>query len=778
MNAGQNSRIPALSRNSGVPELANYSAKYTLEPDFVSLLEYWRILWRRRAFIACLAVAGLTMGILYSRGEEEMYRARAAIEVQDVNENFVYAREFDPHGGAVGGQSEANVATQARILRSESLIRRTADKVGLTKHASVTKESRTRQQLRGILGWIPGMSVTQHTPGMNDGSRLAYELASKRLKVQVAAQLDSRTRVIEISFEWPDAALAAAFINALIDDYMQGSLYARWETAKRTSEWLTRQLDDMKTKLADSEARLQTYTRVSGLMYTGDQEKHNVAEAKLADVQARLSAASADRIMTQSQYELIRSSSPESLPKALENSTLQQYQSKLSALRQEAAELSASMTPAHMKVRRVQAQIAELEEDIKREQVFVRERIENEYNAAQRREELLSSAYTEQSEVVREQGGKAVQYNLLRREVEASRNLYESLMQKARESGIALALRASHIRIVDPAVPPEGTINGLLPVLSSGAGLLLGSVLGITIVLFREWANQNIHKPGDAPRYLNVPELGIIPSAEVDYDRLHFSRKKLQTLMAGTGVESSPLELVTFNRKPSLVAESFRNASASILFGCSDTVRPRIIVVTSAREKEGKTTVVTNLAITLAEIGKRVLLIDGDLRRPRLSRIFRLSNEWGFIDMLKEPEFTAQELARKVQPTDIPRLYVLPSGSASVSELYSIYSTRLAGVLKSLANEFDAVLIDSPPLLQISDTRMFAAASDGVIMVIRANWTDRDHILAAHQQLAQDGSVVLGTILNRWDPKRTGTESYARYYREYQSAGPRSNRNS
>ncbi len=334
-------------------------------------------------------------------------------------------------------------------------------------------------------------------------------MAAATLKVAPVKE----TRFIEITCDSTDPDVAADFVNTLVSEFVEQRMEDRWEAYNTTGQWLTRAQEELKLKLEASEQRLQEYARSSGLLFTG--EDHSVAEEKLRQLQDELSKAQADRIQKEAKYSLTVSSSPESLPEVLDNGPLAQYQVKLADLRRELALLTSSLTPAHPKVVRLQAQIAELESTLLSERQNVVRRLKNEYQSAQERERLLSRNYGGQTQVVSQQGEKTIQYNLLKKDVEANRQLYQTALQRGKEASIDSALRSANVRVVDPARPrrspykPRVLVNLIL-------GLLGGCFAGVGLVLARDYLNRSIRVPGESSSYLNVPELGVIPSSSIE----------------------------------------------------------------------------------------------------------------------------------------------------------------------------------------------------------------------------------------------------------------------
>lgn len=453
----------------------------------------------------------------------------------------------------------------------------------------------------------------------------------------------------------------------------------------------------------------------------------------------------------------------------LDDKTLVDYQVKLTDLRRQLAELSASLTPAHPAVKKVQAQVTSLELALETERADVVLRIRNEYQSAQRRENLLAANYASQARLVSEQAAEVAHYNILKSEVDTNRQLYDSMLHNVQEAGMTSALRASNIRVVDSAIPPTRPYKPRI-VLNSALGLLAGALFGFVFVVMRERADRSIQAPGEAALSLGVPELGVIPSLGAEQSRFfayHRKGRAINGVELSTNERSREVELVTCQRNLSVLADCFRAAATSILYAGENGDRPRVIVVTSANPAEGKTTVASNLALAFAEFGRPVLLIDGDLRKGRLHEVFQVSNAWGFSDVLageKPPEGNAKVYFE----TCYVRLYLLPNGSTPTSIAGLLHSPRTLEFLNHMREEFHTVIIDTPPMLQIPDARVLGKVADAVVLVVRSAETTRDQASASAQRLTEDGTRLLGTILNEWDPRKTSRSAYpagSRYFR-------------
>lgn len=706
------------------------------------MLELWQMARDRKLPIAVVAVLGVVAALVVSMFQTPIYQARTTIEIQSLNEGSV-----EPFGGETGGgyTPESYLATQARILQSASLRQRVEQKVAQEYHPGPKPLDRFAAARKAL-----------HFPAPNvPGGR-------KLPPVKVDVRPFENTRLIEVLAEAPDPVLAAQFANTMTNEYVESHLEARWNSAQRTTQWLTLQLEKLKLKLQDSENRLQTYSRATGLVITDD--KTNVEQAKLAQIQAELTRAQADRVIHQSGYEIAATAPADSVPQVLDNGRLSAYQAQITDLRRQAAELSASLTPEHYKVVRLQAQIRELETALRRERDNIMMRIRNEYQSAVRRESALSAVYSAQARLVNEQAGKSVNYDIMRREVDSNRKLYDALLEKVQGAGLASAMRVAPIRVVDPAEPPTQPYKPNL-FQNVALGLATGLLLGVAFVFAGEQINRSLKSPGETPFHLKVPELGVIPEKDCVTD--HGPRDAAQRLIPlRTALNGSAdhVELVTWQDRPSMLAESFRSTLASILVAEQNGQQPRVILVTSANRGEGKSSTVSNLGIALAEINQKVLLLDADMRKPHLHQVFNTPNSWGLSDLLRErtslKDMPLEALARE---TEIKGLYILPSGTGTVSIANLLYSNRTAELIERLRGEFDMVLIDTPPMLYLSDARVLGRLADGAILVVRAGRTTRDAALGAKQRLVDDRIPVLGTILNGWDPKSKTRYGYYAY---------------
>jgi len=728
-------------RGEAAREIVMMPASFSHEPDAsTTWSELADMLGRRRGRIALVVALGLALGQGVNLVQTPVYRSEASVEVQGLNENYLNLAQVDPSAPLSPQTMDSYIQTQVEILQSPALIERVADKMKLQQQQEFTPGTT----------WFDAVAKAAHlpvAPALPAGVYAAQK-ASDRLRVQQIRQ----SRLIRVSFDSANPKLAAGFVNDLLDEYQKQNLEARWQTNTQTRELLDAQLADLKTRLESSEYAMQSYARQNGLMFTtGTGGRESVAEDRLRQIQTELSQAQADRISKQSQFDTALTSSADSLPPTVDTSALRAYQAKLTDLKREMAQLSTLYQPENFKVQQVRAQVEQVQAAIATEVTDIRSRVRKDYESAVYRERQLGAAYTQQARLITDQSAKSVRYNILLREVESNRALYDGMLQKVKDARIAAAIRSSNVRAIAAAEPPAAPYRPNVP-LNLAVGLFVGLSAALGTVLMQRRSNLPVRAPGEMFTLMNVPELGAIPRVA----RGSINGRGTPLISGG---RPGQVELITLERKLSEVSESFRNILASIVLP-GPTTTPRVLVVTSARAMEGKTTVTSNLAIALAESGRRVLVVDADTRSPRMQSVFNVPNTWGLSDLLRDEKAIA-DLPESVlvKSTQIERLSLLPSGPPSKEFHRLLHSTAMPALLNRLRETYDHIIIDAPPLLYFADARMLGHYADGVVLVVRANQTSRNTVATAIERLHADGIPLFGAILNDWDPQVRG-EAY------------------
>jgi polysaccharide biosynthesis transport protein len=771
---GSSLLTPVLVRpgHAGASRLKTAVDKTAEAPESL-LLGYYRTLLRRRRAIAAFTVLGALLGFLTTVAVLPVYRARTSLDIQNLNGDFMDMKSVSATGTGESASSEAYVQTQIKLLQSETLRQRTVNAIKNSGAGEAVKRGDLFSDLKRAL----------HLPGDRPVSRDGLvDYTARRVTVKPLGL----TRLVEVTCDSWSAQFAADFCNTLTREFAQQDRDVRWNEAQRTSEWLSRQLADVRQSVAEAEKKLEASAGRDAMVLK--EGGASVAEEKLRQLQSELMRAQADRVAKQAQYEISTSSPADTLPTVLDSGELRGYQEKLEDLRRQVAAKVPPLTEANPWVQHMRAQIHELETSLASQKSNVLERMRNEYEAASHREALLNAAYLAQEGRVSQEQGRQAQVEMLRREIESGQQLYQTMLQRVKEAGFAAAMQASTIRVVDaakappiPIAPRRGT--------STAVGLLLGLLAGVSFAFFKERTQTVLRGPGEVTRYLNLRELGVIPSAQRGLRHGYIKRlprparaASETSLLAAAPPPPPPahphrlrskhekaMDMAVWQDHASLVAEAYRNTTYSVLLAGKELDRAKTFVITSPGVGEGKTTVTCNLGLALAQANRRVLLIDGDLRKPRLHKAMNLENKVGLRNLLRgdlDAKLTPTEVF--CQPTPVGGLFVISSGSGNEEPSGLLHSPQFRTLLERLTSEFDFVLIDSPPMLHLADARILAGMSNGVILVFRARVTDLETAAASRDLFLDDHVRVIGTILNDFDPAKEGRARYYNSYYEYQ----------
>jgi capsular exopolysaccharide synthesis family protein len=586
----------------------------------------------------------------------------------------------------------------------------------------------------------------------------AREALIRNMVLAAKAKQEGMSNLVRITLTGPDAQLVANTANELANQYIQQGQNARLTAASGTGTFLKQQLEDAKKALQSAGDALQAYAGASGIVLTSETQEPVAAE-HLREIQQGLAQAEVDRANRQSALEMAQNASADTLPQVVDDPTIREDRTKLTELRRQLAELSTTLTPSNYKVQKIEAQIKDLEAEMLRRRSLIVHRLSVEDGTAARREQLLKQQYDRQLAVVSDQGSKQVRFNMLKHEVDVNQQIYQSMLQKAKEAGVMAALRAANARVVSPA---KASMLPYSPKLSVSLLLsaLLGIVLSLLYILIAERRDNSVRNPGESEQYVERPELAVIPRARFITKKSKASRRLALNVGAGSRTVHPVLEHWK-EADRTFLTETYRSAGASILFSENGGVAPRVLLVTSPHPQCGKTVTIANLAVSLAEGGRRVLLIDGDLRRPSLPKLFGVQNTAGLTNTLDEDE--RADPTTLIRPTDFPGVSILTSGIIKGTVARLLHSNRLAWVIGTVRNGFDFVLIDAPPLLGLAYARIISRYADGVIFICRAGHTSVDDLAEARRLLAEDGTYILGTILNDYESQREGSSHYSSY---------------
>jgi polysaccharide biosynthesis transport protein len=720
--------------------------------DFIGV--HISLLRQRFKLLVSLTVLGLVVAVTIAMFMPMYYRSNLSLELGGMNDMYLGIRDLN--SGATETLTDSYMQTQARVISSETVVRRAL------KAMSTAKPSQPDRPTSGfsVGALLQKTGLKYFTPVISDSSDVG------RVTQNLVVRPIPLTRVIDVTYDDTNPFFAADFANTLAKEYIAVNIERRLEDTESTETWLNAYVSGLEKELERAGRNLETYAHDSGLV--GTSEKDTPAEARLRDLQEELSKAHAERVSKQALYETASSGSQEGISASINPSPMREYQAKLSDLRSQLAQSSATLTPAHYKVQQLQAQIDEIKALVEKEWEKTLALIRSDYRTALLREKLVVESVQSQTMLVADQAGKRVHYDVLRRALETNQGVYNSMLQKAKESGVLSATKPTNIHILDQAHPAPLPYTPSLPIYASVGGLS-GLFASLVLAAYFQRRDDSLMVPGMLAG-TRFRELGVIPSAKIDsgtIDRPLHARLLRPSSLSGSGESGSgpQCEYGLVRGQSGLFMEAFHATVASILRSDCNGTQPSVITVTSAVAGDGKTTTVRNLGLALASIHRRVVLIEGDLRYPRLSKSFYLVNSWGLTDILRSTNsLDDMPFEALAQPAGKGGLFVVPSGPSVVDVSTLLHSPRMKALLGTLKRHADIILIDSPPLLAVSDARILGSCSDAVILVIRAHETNRETFTAAARQLIDDRTPILGTVLNDWDPRRGGKDPFQHQY--------------
>ncbi|HEX6070134.1 MAG TPA: polysaccharide biosynthesis tyrosine autokinase [Longimicrobiaceae bacterium] len=681
------------------------------------LRRYQQVLRRRwRVVLATVGVvvAAVAVGTLL---QTPIYRSSGQIELRKQGAESVPVEALFQ----AERLSSQYLETQYGILRSQALARRVVDDLRLDRVAE----------------FIPsgGDPVTARDSARRL-ERIVDEV-SKRLLIDPV----TGSHIVGVHFESADPQLAARVVNSVFANYVA----MRSQAGRAAIRSLSEQVDSVRGRLAVAERRLQIYTTANELNFleNADGRAENLPHERLRRLQQQLTDAEGDRYTKESLYSLLQSRG-EHLP---DSEVLRSLHVRVADLRGEYAKLRSTFTDEYPRTKQVKRQLDELEALMAGEQDRIRGEITGSYFAAVQRQDLLQQAVDEQKALVDLLGERTGPYRILAREVDAQRELYALLQQKLRGAEVSAALAATDVEVIDPPMPPLEPVRPT-PLRNMQLALMVGLVLGLGLAMVREHLDETIRTVEELDT-LPVPLLATIPS--IATTRPVTNLRQLRARLPASGdSHPAPIEVGEQwpridrldNREASL-ADAFSSLRTAILLDTSGAPL-RSLLVTSTRPGEGKTTVSVNLALSLARLGKRVILIDADVRRPSVHRAFGLSAAGGLLDILDEGVAWSSVVHREVAP----RLDVITAGARTGGPAELLSSDRLRALADEAGAAYDFVLFDSPALfLAAPDTRLLAPLVGGVVFVIRSGATPRDQIARVLRQVPN----LVGVVLNDLD---------------------------
>ena len=724
--------------------LPSHMPAWDFAPREPHLYDYLLILRKHQWLILSFLLTVVTIVSIATFRMQPVYIATARIEIDRENSNILPFQGQDSYDYMM--DLDNYIETQSKILTSETLALQTIRAAGLAGDPEFSSTAPSDAVATG--------SLANQKPPPELGAFLG-SLSVKRVP---------SSRLLDVSFESTDPRLAARIVNAHIENYIQSNFRSKYEATTRASTWLADQLSELKVKVEKSENERLAYERENQIWELDDKE--SITSQRLADLNKELTDAQADRMKKEALFDFAKSGDMDGVPQIHEDSVLQDLLKKRADVQTQYTDSLNQYGPNFPKVQRLQAQMKDVDQLIEKEKKNIVDQLGNDYKAASQRESLLAQALERQKNDTNQMSERLVKYNILKRDAEANKALYDGLLTKLKEADISVGLKASNIRVVDPAMIPS-TPARPAKTRNIALSILVGLVGGIGLALIREYLDNTVKTPDDIETLARLPSLAVVPS----FAERNGQRKGTRFLtVAPSNGDEKHIELVAQHLPKSQVSEAFRALRTALLLSQADHP-PQVILVTSALPREGKTTAAANLAVTLAQLGDRTLLLDADLRKPGVGRLLNLTEgEYAGLSSYLAG-VSSLELVTIPHPA-IPNLAAIPTGPLPPNPADLLSSHRLADAIAELRTSYKFIVIDSPPIMAATDAVILSVQADGVLLVVRSGETPKEAFTRARDLLVSVKCHLLGVVLNAVDSSAPDYYYSYRYYPYSEGYGP------
>jgi polysaccharide biosynthesis transport protein len=723
----------------------------------IDLRDYLYVIQKRRwTVITVFTVIVITVAILTFTATP-IYEATARLIIDKENPNVVSIQEVM----SVDASGSDYYQTQYKIIESRTVAREVIRRLNLDKSEEffpkpkddlISNLKRSIQET--IAFWKDSItsllrtgdgSIPKTLEGFEPDSPLVSDFI-KRIKVGPIRN----SRLVDVRFEGKDSVLAATIVNTLADVYISQNLETKLRAVQDAVKWLHNRIEEERKKVEKAEQALLRYKEKHSIITDFSSDVENITAQKLAHLNTQVVEAESNRVEAETRYKqaMVLTGTPDmldSIPEVLNNELIRQIKSMEVELFKRMSELSKKYGQKHPRMVAIESELNTLQKRRIQEVSRVINSLKNEYKVALAKENSLKAALAKQKKESLELNQKAVQYGVLRRESESARYMYELLIKRFKETSLTEDMKTGNIRIVDRAEVPEYPIKPKKK-LNILLAIIVSLLTGTGLAFFFEYLDNTIKVPEEVEKHLNIPFLGFTPL---------FSTKNKWNIRG----DPSP-ELIAFNYPRSTASESYRGIRTSILFSSAGSV-PQAILITGVGPQEGKTITTVNLAVTMAQADSKIVILDCDMRRANVHKVFGTPNDHGISNLL----VGNSTMREAIHHTRIPNLDVIPCGPIPPNPSELLGSTRMKTLLNSLRKHYAHILIDSPPSIAVTDAVVLSKSVDGVILVVRAGYTAKEIIKSGIAQFGAVGTHILGAVLNGVDMSRD--RYHYQYYHYY-----------
>ncbi|HYG28015.1 MAG TPA: polysaccharide biosynthesis tyrosine autokinase [Caulobacteraceae bacterium] len=693
------------------------------DAPMIDLADYWRLAFKHRFMIIGCFIAALLISAAATLLMTPVYTAQATLQVDREAARVFNEEESAPRENMI--QGEEFFQTQYGLLRSRSLAERVIESLGLASSDEA----------------LIAMGVEPPEQSGTAANRAAARQAAALKAIQANLKVSPvrGSRLVRIGYDNPDPVVAARIVNGFAENFIQSNLDRKFESSSYAREFLEERIAQTKERLESAERQLVAYAANEQIINVGEPNaegnesgsSRSLTSNNLVALNSALAQARAARVAAEERWRSARNASLMTIPEVLENPSIQRLTEQRAVLDAEYQQKLSIYQPDYPEMLRLRAQIDEADSQIRTIAGNIRASIQGQYEIAANQERSLQAQVSGLTRDVLDLRDRSIQYNILQRELDTTRTLYEGLLQRYKEVGVTGSLTANNISIIDPATPPRVPSKPNM-LLNLALAALLGLGLGIVASLILEALDETVATPDDVEKKLGVPILGVVPLLD-----------KGETTSGALNDIRSPFSEAYYSLRTALQFSTPEGAPSSLL-------------VSSARPAEGKSTTAYAVALNLARIGKRVLLVDGDLRNPSMHRVVGVENERGMSNLLSG----SAELGELIQQTAQENLFFIPCGPLPPSPAELWGGDRLRQFLFESRENFDHVVIDGPPVLGFADSPILAAAVNGVVFVLESRGTRRGQARGALQRLQVGRAHLLGAVLTKFSTKSTSYGGY------------------
>ncbi len=695
----------------------------TQEQPAFDLAVYWRLALKHRILILGCFLGALAVGAALTLLMTPIYTATATLQIDREAARVVTSEDVTPRENMAMG--EEFFQTQYGLLRSRSLAERVVESLGLA----------SSDQALTAIGVEPPARTGSAAAQAERRRAVALDVVQSGLGVTPIRG----SRLVAISFDNPDPVVAARIANGVSENFIQSNLDRKYESSAYAREFLEERIAQTKGRLEDAERQLVAYAANQQIINVGGSDEgdsgsgatESLASNNLVALNNALATARAGRVAAEEKWRSARTTELMTLPEVLQNPSIQRLSEQRAQLDSEYQQKLSVYQEDYPEMVRLRAQITEVDGQVQALASNIRSSIQNQYVIAANQERSLQGQVNGLKGDVLDLRDRSIQYNILQRELDTTRTLYESLLQRYKEIAVTGDVTANNISIVDSARPPPAPSKPNM-LINLALAALFGLGLGVVAALVLEALDETVATPDDVEKKLGVPVLGVVPLLD----------KGQTTAAALADIRSG-------------FSEAYYSLRTALQFSTPDGA-PTSLLVSSARPAEGKSTTAYAVALNLARVGKRVLLIDGDLRNPSMHRVVGVENERGMSNLLSG----SSDLQSVVQRTRQDNLFFIPCGPLPPNPAELWGSDRLRQFLAEASNSFDHVIVDGPPVLGFADSPLLAASVGGVLFVLESRGTRRGQARGALRRLKVGRARLLGAVLTKFNAKTTSYGGY------------------